>query len=130
MFVGFVRVRSGLMLPRLKKGRLNAEIVVRGHFVRRKGLCDSMALEYITNRELGNSSGQNTGKIRILKLKEEMGANVELTCPECGTSEKRKEVWGEPFVIGSGASKKFTLACNKCGFKINLLKLKKEVKKK
>ncbi len=89
-----------------------------------------MALEYVTTRELGNSSGKITGKIRILKLGEEPDANVELTCPECSNIEKRKEVWGEPFVTGAGVNKKFTLACNKCGFKINLLKLKKEAKKK
>jgi len=89
-----------------------------------------MALEYITTRELENSSGQTTGKIRILKLGEESDANVEITCPECSNIEKRKEAWGEPFVTGSGAGKKFTLACSKCGFKIKILKLKKEAKKK
>ncbi|MBI4010378.1 MAG: hypothetical protein HY361_04305 [Candidatus Aenigmarchaeota archaeon] len=89
-----------------------------------------MALEYITTRELENSSGQNTGKIRISKLKEETNATIDLTCPECKNDEKRKEVWGEPFVTGTGANKKFALQCNKCGFKIKLLKLKKEVKKK
>jgi len=89
-----------------------------------------MALEYITSRELENSAGKIAGKIRILKLREESDANVELTCPECSNSEKRKESWGEPFVTGSGANKKFALACNKCGFNIKVLKLKKEAKKK
>lgn len=89
-----------------------------------------MTLEYITTRELQNSSGKITGKIRILKLGEEPDANVELTCPECSNSEKRKEAWSEPFVTGAGANKKFNLVCSKCGFKINLLKLKKEAKKK
>lgn len=89
-----------------------------------------MALEYITTRELGNSAGKIAGKIRIVKLREEPDADVELTCPECSNSEKRKEAWGEPFVNGSGANKKFNLQCNKCGFKIKILKLKKEAKKK
>ena len=89
-----------------------------------------MALEYITNRELENSYGQYTGKIKIMKLKEEAEANVEVTCPECGNSEKRKEPWEEPFVSGTGKNQKFNLVCNKCGFNINVLKLKKEVKKK
>ncbi len=89
-----------------------------------------MALEYITTRGLENSSGKANGKIRILKLKEESEANVDLTCPECNNSEKRKEGWGEPFVTGTGANQKFNLTCNKCGFKIKLLRLKKEAKKK
>ena len=89
-----------------------------------------MALEYITTRELGNSAGEVKGKIRVVKLKEEPYANVDLACPECGTSETRKEGWGEPFVTGEGSNQKFNLSCSKCGFKIKLLKLKKEAKKK
>ena len=89
-----------------------------------------MGLEYITNRELENSAGELKGRIRILKTTEEAKADVELTCPECGSSEKRKEGWAEPFVTGIGKEKKFNLQCSKCGFKIKLLKLKKDVKKK
>lgn len=89
-----------------------------------------MPIEYITSRNLTNSSGKETGKIRIMKMREEGEAQVDLTCPECGTSEKRKEAWSEPFVVGEGASKKFNLKCNKCGFASKVLKLKKEVSKK
>ncbi len=89
-----------------------------------------MALEYITTRDLQGSSGQNSGKIRILKTKEENEANIQVTCPECGNNEQRKEAWTEPFVTGTGANKKFNLSCNKCGFKMTMLKLKKEAKKK
>lgn len=89
-----------------------------------------VALEYITTRELKNSSGEINGKIKIMKLKEESEANVELTCPSCGHAEKRKENWSEPFVEGSGANQKFNVNCTKCGFSIKLMKLKKEVRKK
>ena len=89
-----------------------------------------MALEYITTRDLENSLGQPKGKIRILKVREESEANVEVTCPECRHTEKRKEPWEEPFVSDTGKNQKFNLVCNKCGFNINVLKLKKEVKKK
>ncbi|MHA1742632.1 MAG: hypothetical protein ACTSV6_00090 [Candidatus Heimdallarchaeota archaeon] len=89
-----------------------------------------MAIEYITTRDLQNSSGEAKGKIRILKLVEENEATVEFTCPECGSTEKRKEMWGEPFVEGSGINQKFHIKCNKCGFSVKLMKLKKEVKKK
>jgi len=85
-----------------------------------------MALEYITTREL---VGKANGKIRIFKTKEEPQAVVDFTCPECGSNEKRKENWGEPFVEGTGANQKFNVKC-KCGFSAKLLKLKKEAKKK
>ena len=84
-----------------------------------------MTLEYITTREL-----ENKGKIRIAKMSEDPQAMVELTCPECGASEKRKENWTAPFVEGEGTKQKFNIKCNKCGHSIKMMKLKKEVKKK
>jgi len=89
-----------------------------------------MQIQYITTRPLENSKGEVKGKIRIIKLVDEAEATVELTCPECSFSEKRKEAWEEPFVVGERANKKFNVACSKCGFKKRLLKLKKEMKKK
>lgn len=89
-----------------------------------------MTIEYITTRELQNSSGDTKGKIRIVKMKEDSEAQIELTCPECGANEKKKEAWGEPFVQGEGVSQKFNVKCDKCGFSTKLLKLKKEIKKK
>ncbi len=86
-----------------------------------------MALEYITTREL---EGKNAGKIRILKMKEESDANVEIECPECGASDKRKEKWVSPFVEGTGTNMKFNVKCSKCGFAVKMMKLKKEVKRK
>lgn len=89
-----------------------------------------MQIQFITTRPLENSKGEVKGKVRIIKLVDEADATVELTCPECGFSEKRNEAWEEPFVVGEGAKKKFNVVCSKCGFKKRLLKLKKEKKKK
>jgi lipopolysaccharide biosynthesis regulator YciM len=89
-----------------------------------------MAIEYITTRDLQNSSNQNKGRIRILKLVGEAYATVEYTCPECGFREKRKEAWKEPFLEGEGTNQKFNFRCKNCNFSIKLLKLRKEVKKK
>ncbi len=89
-----------------------------------------MALEYITTRDLQDADGNAKGKIRIFKLQEESQVNIDLTCPSCGANEKRKENWSEPFTQGTGSKQTFNLTCNKCGFKIKLLKLKKEAAKK
>lgn len=86
-----------------------------------------MALEYITTRILKEKV---IGKIRIIKLKEEVEGNVEYTCPNCGYGEKKKIEWKEPFVQGKGISQTFNLNCNKCNFLIKITKLKKEIKKK
>lgn len=89
-----------------------------------------MALEYITTRSLSNSSGEEKGKVKILKMREESDAQVELMCPECGFTEKRREDWTEPFVTGEGSKKKFVVKCNKCDSVVKILKLKKEAANK
>jgi DNA-directed RNA polymerase subunit RPC12/RpoP len=89
-----------------------------------------MALEYITTRILANSKGEEKGKVRIIKMAEDTFATVELTCPECGFTESRKENWSVPFTEGEGKNQKFNIRCSKCGFSVKLMKLKKEVKKK
>jgi ribosomal protein S27E len=89
-----------------------------------------VTIEYITTREIENKSGQVTGKVRIIKVAEESDAMIEITCPECGNSEKRKETWAEPLVTGEGSKAKFAVKCNKCGFVVKMLKLKKEVGRK
>ena len=55
-----------------------------------------MPIEYITTRTLKNSLGQEKGRIRVLKLKEEPEAQVEYTCPECLHTESKKLVWKKP----------------------------------
>lgn len=88
-----------------------------------------MAIEFITTRELSDKSGEVTGKVRIMKLKEEDRAMVDFVCPMCGNSEKREEAWAEPFVTGKGAGKKMNVACGKCGHKVTVLKLRKQIAK-
>lgn len=89
-----------------------------------------MSIEYITTRDLLNSKGEKRGRVRILKFLGEDEAQVELTCPECGFSEKRKEKWKSPFVEGTGKNQTFLIECKKCGFKTKLPKLRKLIKKK
>lgn len=88
-----------------------------------------MAIEFVTTRELANKAGEITGKVRIIKLKEQPEALVDYTCPACGNAEKRKEAWQEPFLIGIGAKKKMNIVCAKCGHKMTILKLKKQIAK-
>lgn len=88
-----------------------------------------MPLEYVTMREVTNKQGEVKGKIKIMKMKGEPDALVELTCPNCGNTERKKEPWREPFVTGEKANQKFTVKCD-CGFAAKILKLKKEIKKK
>jgi len=88
-----------------------------------------MVLEYITTRDLENKAGQPSGKVRILKRREDSFALVELTCPECGAFEKKNYEWSEPFTSGTGSKQVFNLVC-KCGNRIRMLKLKKEAMRK
>jgi hypothetical protein len=88
-----------------------------------------MAIEFVTTRELANKAGEDKGKIRIMKLKEQAEALVDYTCPECGHTEKKKELWQEPFVTGSGANRKMNVVCTGCGKKMTVLKLKKQIAK-
>jgi peptide subunit release factor 1 (eRF1) len=100
------------------------------HLDQRKDQCDFMAIEYITTRDLKNSSGIVKGRVRILKLVEDSEATVNFKCPECGFEESRKEYWTEPFVVGTGKNQYFNLKCQKCDYKIKLTKLRKEIKKR
>lgn len=76
-----------------------------------------------------NSKGEVKGRVRIIKLVGEEEATLELICPECNNSEKRKEKWQEPFVSGEGLNQKFNIKCSNCNYSVQLLKLKKEIKK-
>lgn len=79
-----------------------------------------MEIAYITTRNLENSANQIKGRIRVIVLKGENTAEVDLTCPECGFEQKKREVFKMPF----------STSCEKCGFKIKLQSLRKEIKKK
>lgn len=79
-----------------------------------------MDIKFITTRDLENSSGQKKGKVRVIVLKGEDVADVDLVCPECGYSQKKKEEFKMPM----------KLECGKCGFKLELKSLREEIKKK
>ncbi len=79
-----------------------------------------MPIEYITTRILKNSLGQEKGRIRVLKLKEEPEAQVDYTCPECLHTESKKLIWKKPF----------SLRCSKCNYLIRVTNLRTEIKKK
>ena len=79
-----------------------------------------MEIGYITTRELENSSGRVSGKIRVVVPKGENVADIILTCPECGAVQSRKEEWKLPFSTN----------CEKCGFQIRIENLRREIKKK
>ncbi|MEM5829596.1 MAG: hypothetical protein QW040_02760 [Candidatus Aenigmatarchaeota archaeon] len=79
-----------------------------------------MEISYITTRDLQNSAGQTKGKVRVIVLKGESIANIELICPECGQAQKKKQEFKIPL----------DLRCEKCGFRVKLQRLRKEIKKK
>ncbi|MEM5879412.1 MAG: hypothetical protein QXU74_02890 [Candidatus Aenigmatarchaeota archaeon] len=79
-----------------------------------------MEIRYITTRDLQNSAGEIKGKVRVIVLKGEDVANIDLVCPECGQAQKKKQEFKLPL----------DLQCEKCGFKIKLQSLRKEIKKK
>ncbi|MEM5853079.1 MAG: hypothetical protein QXG39_00475 [Candidatus Aenigmatarchaeota archaeon] len=79
-----------------------------------------MEIRYITTRDLKNSSGEVKGRIRVIVLKGENEAEIDLTCPECGYIQKKKQEFKMPLNV----------ECEKCKFKIKLESLRKEIKKK
>lgn len=89
-----------------------------------------MPLEYVTNREVANKAGESKGRIKIMKMREDGFAQIDLTCPECGANEKGKRDWSEPFTSGTGSKQIFNMKCGKCGYAMKMLKLKKEAAKK
>ena len=78
-----------------------------------------MEVSYVTTRSLENSKGEVKGRIRIIVYKGENEANIEYTCPECGFSEKKKEIWKKPF----------RTKCSNCGYSIKVTSLRAEIKR-
>ncbi len=77
-------------------------------------------LDYFTNRRLESKDGTRKGKIIIYRKKGEKPYHTILDCPECGHhQEKDIEIKRRPFRI----------QCEKCGNKIVVTSLKKEIKK-
>lgn len=74
---------------------------------------------YHTNRSAMNKAGSAAGKIRVLVLKADSLARCEYVCPECGHEDYSEQPWGRPFSI----------KCEKCGYRINVPKLKQQFKK-
>ena len=71
---------------------------------------------YHTRREL-----ENKGKVRILLIKGETTAHVEVICPHCGHPDYRKEEWKK---VSKAAKIRLSFKCSKCGKTIKVEKLK------
>ncbi len=74
---------------------------------------------FVSNRTVRNKEGQETGKMKVLVKTGSELAEVDYKCPECFFEEHATPVWVRPFSFN----------CTKCGFKMNLPKLKEEMKK-
>ena len=73
----------------------------------------------ISNRVMKNSSGQETGRLRIRVSNDSDIAEGDYTCPECGSQGPVKQEWKRPFNV----------KCGKCGFLMRMARLKDEIKK-
>lgn len=74
---------------------------------------------YHTNRTALNKSGATAGRIRVLALKSDSIARCEYACPECKYEAYAEQPWKRPFSV----------KCEKCGYRINVPKLKQQFKK-
>lgn len=72
--------------------------------------------EYHTIRTL-----ENNGRVRALVVKGEKVLHIEYVCPKCGHSAYKNQEWAQ---VSKAAKIKFTVDCEKCGFKIKVEKLK------
>ncbi|MBI5061681.1 MAG: hypothetical protein HZB67_05200 [Candidatus Aenigmarchaeota archaeon] len=72
---------------------------------------------YHTWRALKDSSGKETGKLRVLAWKDNI-ARSEYICPECTKYGYQETPWKRPFSV----------KCQ-CGFRITVPKMKAEFKK-
>ena len=78
-----------------------------------------MKLQYITTRDLEDAEGKVTGKVRVIKFKEEEEARVIYKCPKCGFEEEKRERWKKPF----------SFRCSRCNSLIRVPSLRREIKK-
>lgn len=70
---------------------------------------------YFTNRALENKDGEPTGKILMFRKKGKEKYFLRLKCPFCGHMQEREEAFEK---------KPFRPACEKCGKKVIISKLK------
>ena len=76
-----------------------------------------------------NISKIENGKVKILKLKDNENAFIELICPKCNKESKYEEKWSN-MIKGKGINQKIIVRCKNCNNEIILEKLRKEIKKK
>lgn len=87
-------------------------------FVKQNNIKPSDCL-YHTNRTAMNKAGATAGRIRVLVPKSDSIARCEYVCPECTHSSYDEQPWKRPFSI----------KCEKCGYRINVPKMKQQFKK-
>ncbi len=71
--------------------------------------------DYFTNRALENDEGEKTGKILMFHEKGKEKYYLRMKCPFCGHMQEREEAF---------AKKPYRPACEKCGRKVVIKKLK------
>ncbi len=71
--------------------------------------------DYFTNRALENDEGEKTGKILMFREKGKKEFYIRMKCPYCGHMQERKEAFEK---------KPYRPACEKCGRKLVIKKLK------
>ena len=74
---------------------------------------------FVSNRSIKNKAGEEKGKMKVLVRADSETAETDYKCPECFHEEHINVPWARPFFV----------ICSKCKVKINLPKLKEEMKK-
>ncbi len=64
---------------------------------------------------------ENNGKIRVLVIKGEVMAHIELICPFCNAYSYVTQEWGK---ASKGSKYRFKIECPKCGKLVKVSKLK------
>jgi len=70
---------------------------------------------------------ENKGKIRVLVIKGENTAHIELICPFCNAYIYITQEWGK---VSKGSKFRFKVKCPKCGKLVKISKLKGKKNKK
>jgi len=86
--------------------------------IKRRGIRPSDC-SYHTFRTIETKDGKK-GKVRVLVIKGETNAHVEYLCPQCKHQSYLVLPWKRPF----------SFRCEKCGFRVNVPRLRDEIKRK